>query len=99
MDHAADFSMTRTGYEVTYEDFMRLVSDPYCVPEIAPLLKRWFNYDIVPIGPPAKKGYASETIIRDAEGHEVGKARLHLIIQADPDLQNTLYNTSQSLWR
>ena len=91
--------MTRTGYEVTYQDFLQLVSDPHCVPDVAPLLKRWFNYDIVQDGPPEKHGYTGYSIIRDAGGSEVGKARLHLAIQADPDLQRTLYNTSQSLWR
>lgn len=46
--------MTRTGYEVTYQDFLQLVSDPHCVPDVAPLLKRWFNYDIVQDGPPRR---------------------------------------------
>ena len=35
--------MTRNGYEVTFQDFLRLVSDPYCLPMVAPLLKQWFN--------------------------------------------------------
>lgn len=91
--------MTKTGYEVTFRDFQRLVSDPYCLPDVAPLLKKWFNYDIVQVGTPARKGADPETEIRDASGQAVSKARLHLIIQADADMQGTLYRTSQTLWR
>lgn len=89
----------KTGYEVTFRDFQQLVSDAYCLPMVAPLLKKWFNYDIVVTGPAGKPGYAQETTIRDADGKEVGKARLHLIIQDDPEMQGTLYRTSQTLWR
>jgi len=91
--------MTQTGYEVTFQDFLRLVSDPYCLPMVAPLLNEWFDYDVVQIGPPATKGADPETAIRDASGEPVSKARLHLIIQADPEMQGTLYRTSQTLWR
>ena len=91
--------MTNTGYEVTYRDFQHLVGDPYCIPEVAPSLKKWFNYDIVQIGPPVKQGYVGETVIRDASGQDVDKERLHEIIQADAEKQNTLYNISQTLWR
>ena len=91
--------MTPTGYEVTFQDFLRLVSDPYCLPEVAPLLKDWFNYDIMPIGPAITMGADPETVIRDASGTDISKARLHLIIQADFEMQGTLYRTSQTLWR
>ena len=91
--------MSRTGYEVTFEDFLRLVSDPYCLPTVAPLLKKWFNYDIVQVGPPARKNADPETAIRDSADRDVSKARLHLIIQADAEMQGALYQTSQTLWR
>lgn len=89
----------KTGYEVTYREFQSLVSDPYCLPMVAPLLKKWFDYDIIRVGPPGKPGYDQQTQIRDQDGNEVGKARLHLIIQEDPEMQGTLYRTSQTLWR
>lgn len=91
--------MTKTGYEVTFQDFLRLVSDPYCLPAVEPLLKKWFNYDIVQLVVPADKNADRETVIRDANGKDVGKARLHLIIQADAEMQGSLYRTSQTLWR
>ena len=91
--------MTRTGYELTFQDFLRLVRDPYCLPMIAPLLKKWFNYDIVQVGPPAKKNGDPETVIRDSAAEDVSKARVHLIIQSDAEMQGTLYRTSQTLWR
>lgn len=88
-----------TGYEVTFRDFQRLVSDPYCLPEVAPLLKKWFGYEIVQIAPPPRPGADPETVIRDGLGNGVSKARLHLAIQEDPEMQGSLYRTSQTLWR
>ncbi len=91
--------MTKTGYEVTMADFLQLVGDPYCVPAVAPLLRRWFQYEIVQIGSPVKPGYVGETVIRDAAGKDVDKAWLHDVVQADPEMQGSLYRTSQTLWR
>lgn len=46
-----------------------------------------------------KAGTDPDSEIRDASGKRVGKARLHLAIQADADMQGSLYRTSQTLWR
>lgn len=81
----------RTGYEVTFHDFQRLVSDPYCLPLVTPLIRQWFSCEIVPDG--------GVTIIRDAMGATVDKEELHRRIQADPEMQGSLYRTSQTLWR
>ena len=35
-----------TGYRVTFEDFRRLVTDPWCQPTILPLLKEWFGAEV-----------------------------------------------------
>ncbi|MEP6833944.1 MAG: hypothetical protein ABJB74_11140 [Gemmatimonas sp.] len=91
--------MPKTGYEVTFDAFLHLVSDPYCLPDVAPLLKKWFSYEIVQVGPPVKAGYKGETVIRDAAGNDVNKERLHETIQSDAEMQGSLYRTSQTLWR
>ena len=89
----------KNGYEVTFRDFQRLVSDPYCRPMVAPMLKEWFNYDIVELGPPTEKFGDPVTEIRDASAQVVDKLQLHLTIQADAEKQWSLYSTSQTLWR
>lgn len=87
------------GYEVTFRDFERLTSDPDYLPDVAPLLKRWFDYEIELVGPPGQKSYEQRTVIRDRDGHPVDRLALHHKIQADPDMQWSLYSTSQTLWR
>jgi len=80
-----------TGYEVSFEDFRRLVSDPYCQPVIAPLLREWYGYEIT--------GQGQETVIRSADGRGVGLRHLHNLIQIDPPKQRTVYNRAMDLWR
>lgn len=87
------------GYEVTFRDFERLTSDTDYLPDVAPLLKQWFGYDVELIGPPGQKSYEQQTVIRDRDGHEVDRLELHNRIQADDGMQGTLYRTSQTLWR
>lgn len=89
----------KTGYEVTLRDFERLTSDPYCLPMVAPLLRKWFGYEIEVVGPPPLKSYEQKTVIRDTDGHIVDRNELHRIIQEDPEMQGSLYRTSQTLWR
>lgn len=87
------------GYEVTFEDFVRLTSDTDYLPDVAPLLKQWFGYDIELIGPPGQKSYKQQTVIRDRDGREVDRRELHNSIQADDERQGSLYRTAQTLWR
>jgi len=80
-----------SGYKVSFDDFQQLISDPYCQARTAPLLRAWYNYEIV--------GHRPNTVVRSAEGEDVDVAQLHERIQADPQKQYTLYQTSMDLWR
>lgn len=79
------------GYEITRDDFRRLVSDPYCQPPIAEVLGQWFGYRI--------EGRDEAAVLRDMEGNLVDEDALHARIQADPAMQNRIYNEAMTLWR
>lgn len=80
-----------TRYEITFDDFRRLLSDPYCRPSVAPLLRRWFGYELEGSGDTAR--------VRGGDGREVDPLSLHLSIQGDDDKQSALYRTAMTLWR
>lgn len=80
-----------TGYEITFADFQRLISDPYCTPSVAPLLRSWFGYELAPSGEVAR--------VLSTSGEEVDPLSLHLSIQADGPRQSALYRTAMTLWR
>ena len=80
-----------TGYQVTFSDFCRLVSDPYCQPSIAPLLRRWFSCEI--------EGERKAAVVRAPDGRRLDLAELHKIIQSDPQKQYDLYQEAMTLWR
>jgi hypothetical protein len=81
----------RTGYELTYEKFFRLVSDPYSQPVIAPLLKDWYRYAIA--------GEGSTTVVLSEHDIVVALHGLHNQIQNDPQKQYTIYQRAMDLWR
>jgi hypothetical protein len=81
----------RTGYELTFEDFRRLVSKTYSQPSIAPLLKDWYGYEIT--------GEEGTTVIRSADGKTVTLRALYSQIQRDPMKQRRIYNRAMDLWR
>jgi hypothetical protein len=81
----------RTGYEMTFEDFRRLVYEPSSQPVIAPLLKEWFGYDICGQGP--------VTVVRSQGGSVIALRVLHAEIQRDPPRQYTVYQRAMDLWR
>lgn len=80
-----------TGYELTFADFQRLISDPYCTPSVAPLLRRWFGYELESSGDAVR--------VLSTRGEEVDPLSLHLSIQADAQMQSALYRTAMTLWR
>ena len=80
-----------TGYEVSFEEFKRLISDPYCQPMVVPRIKEWFGF--------AVEGSDKSAVVRRPDGTEVNQALLHQLIQADPERQGSLYRVSQTLWR
>jgi hypothetical protein len=81
----------RTGYELTFHDFCRLVSEPYSQPVIAPLLSDWYGYEIAGQGP--------ETLVRSEHGHVVDLRGVHNRIQIDPAKQYAIYQRAMDLWR
>jgi hypothetical protein len=85
------FTGRRKGYELTYDDFCRLVSEPYSQPVIAPLLSDWYGYEIAGQGP--------ETLVRSEHGHVVDLRGLHNRIQIDPAKQYAIYQRAMDLWR
>jgi hypothetical protein len=80
-----------TGYEVTLEDFRRLVSEPYSQPAIGALLKDWYGYEL--------EGQGTRTVVRAADGRAVPLRTLHSRIQFDPQRQRSLYGRMMDLWR
>lgn len=76
------------GYEVTLEDFRRLLGDPSWRPDTAPLLARWYGYRVLETG-----------AVIGTDGEAVDIPSLHAVIQADPDKQGSLYRTAMTLWR
>ena len=81
----------RTGYEITFSDFCQLLAYPDNRPHVAPLISRWFGYEVVP----TDDGF----VLRDPRGVEVSPQTVHEAIQADHDRQYSIYQTAMSLWR
>ena len=82
---------SNTGYEITFSDFHRLLSDPEYRPAIAPLLREWFGYELEPLG--------NSISIRAGDGGEVDELTLHQRIQSDEAKQSALYRAAMTLWR
>jgi hypothetical protein len=79
-----------TGYKLSNEQFMSLISDQSYRSVVAPLLRRWFAYEII--------GSGQNTSVRSAGG-DVDLEQLHNAIQADTRKQHELYQTAMRLWR
>jgi hypothetical protein len=88
---SSDGAGSRTGYEISFEDFRRLISDPSSKPVIAPLLRDWYQLEIAGQGP--------ETVVRSEDGQVVGLRVLHNRIQIDRSKQRTIYDRAMDLWR
>ena len=80
----------KTGYEVTLKDFQQLLSYAPHRQEVAPLLREWFGYDVVPT--------ADGVAVRDRSGAEISLASAHAATQADPVRQADLYRVAMTLW-
>jgi hypothetical protein len=80
-----------SGYEVSFHDFARLVSEAFSQPTIAPLLQEWFGYEIV--------GQGHVAVVHAPGGEAVDLRALHALIQSDPEKQYTLYQHAMDLWR
>ncbi len=80
-----------TGYEITFADFHRLLSDPGYSSSITPLLGEWFGYEL--------ELHGNSVRIRARDCAEVNELTLHQRIQGDESKQATLYRAAMSLWR
>ena len=81
----------RTGYQVTFRDFYRLLADQASLAAVQSLIRNWFGYEVSLIG-----GNAD---IRASGGGQVEALDLHLLIQADREKQYDLYQAAMSIWR
>lgn len=80
-----------TGYEITFSDFHRLLSDPDYSSSITLLLREWFGYEV--------EGHGDSVRIRARDGDEVDELTLHQRIQRDESKQAALYRSAMTLWR
>jgi hypothetical protein len=80
-----------TGYETSFEDFRRLVSEPYSQGTVGSLLKEWYGCEIDGQGP--------GTVVRAPDGSAVRLRVLHSRIQLDPQKERSLYGRKMDLWR
>ena len=78
------------GYKLSKEQFASLISDQPYRSVVAPLLRRWFAYEII--------GFGQNTSMRSASG-SIDLDQLHNSIQADSRKQHELYQTAMRLWR
>ena len=83
--------LSNTGYQITFSDFHRLLSDPEYRSAIAPLLREWYEYELEPLGDSVR--------ILSGDGHEVDELTLHRRIQGDDPKQSSLYRAAMTLWR
>ena len=79
----------QTGYEISFEDFLRLCSD--YSNEVEPELRAWFQIEIEK----TKRSF----LLRDNKGSEADPEKIHQAIQADPERQGTIYRVAMTLWR
>jgi hypothetical protein len=81
----------KTGYEISYTDFLYLLTNADYRQEIAPLITSWFECKVVP----TTDGFT----LLDAQGAEMNQQMVYDTIQADPERQYTLYQAAMTLWR
>jgi hypothetical protein len=82
---------SNTGYELTFSDFHRLISDADYRSAIAPLLRQWFGYEL--------ESFGNSIRIRTGDGGEIDELTLHQRIQSDESKQLALYGAAMTLWR
>ena len=90
-DHVRRY--TESGYEVTYSDFIQLVTDSYYSETILPLVREWLGLERVEWD----KG-AGEVWFRGSDGTRYEAFRVHALIQNDATRQRQFYNNAMTLW-
>jgi len=86
-----DDSNLNTGYEITFNDFQELLSYSPYRQHVAPLIRSWFGYEVVPAN--------DRFMLRDRNGCEVSPRAVYDAIQGNRERQYSIYQTAMSLWR
>ncbi len=86
-----DESQWKTGYQISFNDFRRLVAEPEALPPLEKKMREWFGYSA------SRQG--GETILRDQQGLVVDLKSLHVQIQMDPERQRSIYGQGMDIWR
>lgn len=80
-----------SGYEVTFSDFVQLVTYPAYRETILPLIQVWLGLEVVD----QEQGVVT---FRDAQGSVHEAFQVHARIQNEPAWQHQLYNSAMTLW-
>jgi hypothetical protein len=78
------------GWETKYEDFVRLLKYIPHRAVVAPLLKKWFDYDVV--------GPKDAAEIRTAAGEAMAFDEVYRQIESDAERRYDLYQHKMSCW-
>jgi hypothetical protein len=80
-----------TGWELTFDDFAKLLVQDTSPDGVRRLLREWCGYRV----------HTSDGVARlvDATHSAVDALQAHLRIQEDPKSQQAMYNVAMSLWR
>lgn len=82
---------TVTGYQLSFHEFRRLISEPETQPGMAAMLKEWFQYELC--------GLKDAATVRSEQEGNVDLAAVHRLIQSDSARQYRLYQFAMSYWR
>jgi hypothetical protein len=80
-----------TGYQITYSDFIQLLTYPAYRAGIVPLIEEWFDCQVLESD--------DDPLLRTRAGQALPCAEVHEQIQTDPQKQFTLYQRAMSLWK
>jgi hypothetical protein len=80
-----------TGSEITFRDFVQLLTDESWRPKVLPLVKTWAQEveQLTSVGQRIGPGSPQETTL----------IKIHCMLQSHPTAQGELYQTAMTLWR
>ena len=84
-------SIPPTGYQVTFQDFCRLIDEKVNIRETHPTIAGLLNCAIVP--------FKGRFVLQQADGALIPREVAHCLIQSDPIKQQSLYDTAMDVWR
>lgn len=81
----------RTGYEMTFPDFCRMICEKWTRESASRLLREWHRMEI--------EGEGAETVVWSFDGAKVDLAVLYQMVQSDREKQYTIYQKAMDVWR